>query len=785
VTRCARPGCTGTILDDGYCDTCGAKARPEAATPATPPAPPAPVPAAEPAPPPRPVQPDVAGLAGLPCPETGCEGRIGADGYCDRCGTRFVPRREPKPKPASRPAVSAPTPGSYVTGSARSRGSRRTPRGTARTASQRSRIGAGLIDVPPAPDIDPRAVVLEAPEVPEEKRFCWNCGSPVGRRRGRRPGLLVGFCAKCRVKFDFVPRLAPGERLAGQYEVAGCMAHGGLGWIYLARDRAVADRWVVLKGLLNQGDDAAMAAALAERRFLAELEHPNIVEIYNFVTHEGDGYTVMEYVGGPSLKQMLQQRRAANDGRPDPLPVEQAIAFILAILPAFTYMHGRGLVYCDFKPDNVIQVGDDVKLIDLGGVRHLDDPSGDIYGTVGFQAPEIAELGPSIASDLYTIGRTLAVLTLDFRGYQSTFEHSLPDPADHPGLAKFDSYHRFLHKATAPHPDDRFQSTPELADQLQGVLRQVVASTMNEPQPGTSNVFGGVPTDAGLPSLLVDPGDPAAGFLANLPPDDAHAALVAMEAAVRTGQVTETIELRLRRARAHLELDRPEAALVDIEAVEREDPWEWRAVWLRGVRALHAGDAAAARTAFDRCMSEGPGELAPQLAAAIAAEQAGDYDAAARLYDVVSMVDPAYVGATAGLARCRLHAGDIGRALEAYERVPRTHQAHEAAQVSAARTLIATHRFTEAAARLDRLALDDRDRAQLDVELLEGALNGIRSGKVKSDPNVRINGLHLQDRSLRRGLEAAYRRLAELTPDDLDRYRLVDRANAVRPMSFV
>jgi serine/threonine-protein kinase PknG len=642
-----------------------------------------------------------------------------------------------------------------------------------------------LIHVPPAPSIDPTDVVLEHPEVAEDKRFCWNCVSPVGRRRGKRPGVLVGFCAKCRVKFDFTPRLAPGDLVAGQYEVAGCLAHGGLGWIYLARDRAVADRWVVLKGLLNQGDDAAMAAALAERRFLAEIAHPNIVEIYNFVTHDGDGYTVMEYVGGPSLKRMLQHRREANGGQPDPLPVDRAIAFILAILPAFAYMHGRGLVYCDFKPDNVIQVGDDVKLIDLGGVRHLDDPSGDIYGTVGFQAPEIADMGPSIASDLYTIGRTLAVLTLDFRGYQSTFEHSLPDPSDHPALAEFDSYHRLLRKATAAHPDDRFQSTPELADQLQGVLREVVAATTGQPQPGTSNVFGGVPTDAGLPSLLVDPGDPAAGFLANLPPDDPQAATTAIEEAVKTGQVTETIELRLRRARANLELGRPAAALTDIEAVEKEDPWEWRAVWMRGVRALQAGDAAAARAAFERCMSEGPGELAPKLAAAIAAEKASDHAGAARLYDIVSMVDPAYVGATAGLARCRLHAGDVTRALEAYERVPRSHQAHEAAQVSAARTLIATHRFTEAAQRLDRLALDDRERAQLDVELLEAALNGIRSGKVKPNPNVRINGLTLQDRSLRRGLEAAYRRLAQLTPDELDRFRLVDRANAVRPFSFV
>ena len=58
--------------------------------------------------------------------------------------------------------------------------------------------------------------------------------------------------------------------MAGQYEVLGCLAFGGLGWIYLARDRNVSDRWVVLKGLLNTGDADAMAAAVSERSAAAE-----------------------------------------------------------------------------------------------------------------------------------------------------------------------------------------------------------------------------------------------------------------------------------------------------------------------------------------------------------------------------------------------------------------------------------------------------------------------------------------------------------------------------------
>ncbi len=134
------------------------------------------------------------------------------------------------------------------------------------------------------------------------------------RRAGRdapataSPGRTEGFCPNCRQAVLLRAQAEAGDLVGGQYEVAGAIAHGGLGWIYLARDRNVSDRWVVLKGLLNSGDPDALAAAIAERQFLAQVEHPLIVEIYNFVTHEGAGYIVMEYVGGTSLKQLLKER---------------------------------------------------------------------------------------------------------------------------------------------------------------------------------------------------------------------------------------------------------------------------------------------------------------------------------------------------------------------------------------------------------------------------------------------------------------------------------------------
>ena len=760
---CSEPGCPGTVLADGYCDTCGSLG-----------APPAPV-AAPAAPPPA----ARAGrTAGAVCAEPGCTGTILADGYCDTCGAMA---------PAAAPAAPAPAaaPVAVVTGSARAAGSRRVTTTRTGSTARRGGIGAGIVDVPVAPPVDPRSVVMANPEVAEEKRFCSNCGAPVGRSRGGQSGRLSGFCGKCRNPFDFVPKLQPGLLVDGQYQIVGVLAHGGLGWIYLAQDVAVNNRWVVLKGLLDAGDEAAMAAAVAEKRFLAEVQHPTIVQIYNFASHQGAGYIVMEYVGGPSLKNILKQRREANGGKPDPLPVDVAIAYVLAALPAFSYLHGRGLVYCDFKPDNLCQVGDRVKLIDLGAVRRLDDPGGDIYGTVGFQAPEVGELGPSVASDVYTIGRTLAVLTLDFRGYQADHEHSLPDPAEHPPLARWPSFHRLLLKATVAHPDDRFQSAAELGDQLLGVLREVVATSTGEPQPGASTLFAGVPAEGELPALAIDASDPAAAFLTSLPADDPGSALLAITDAVEAGQISETREVRLRSAQALAALGNDAAAREIVDRIEADDPWEWRAVWLRGCLAFAAGDLQAAAAAFDRCRFEVPGELAPQLAAAMVAERAGDLATAAALYDVVSTVDPAYVGADTGLARCRLAAGDVTGALAAYGRVPVTHRSYGEAQIDAARALIGRGRFSEASDVLDRLEVDQRRKAGLEVELLEAALGAVLSGASMANPSIVIRDQPFGERSLRVGLERAYRALAAHIPDDRERYRLVDRANAVRPRTLL
>ncbi|MDP9335735.1 MAG: serine/threonine-protein kinase PknG, partial [Actinomycetota bacterium] len=676
-------------------------------------------------------------------------------------------------------------------GSAR-RSSTRPTRRLHVSGSRTQHLGAGITTVPSAPVPDPRSVVLAHPEVPEEKRFCSSCGAPVGRSHPGKPGRTEGFCPRCRMAYSFAPKLQPGEIVGGQYEVVGCIAHGGLGWIYLARDRNVSDRYVVLKGLLNTGDKDAYEAAITERQFLAQVQYPLILEIYNFASHEGAGYIVMEYVGGRSLKQILKDRMVANGGKYDPFPVDQAIAYIVDILPAFGYLHSQGLLYCDFKPDNVIQAGDTLKLIDLGGVRKVDDEQSAIYGTTGFQAPEVADVGPSVASDIFTIGRTLAVLAMEFRGYQSTFVSMLPPVADAPLFQNHDSLYRALLKATAPNPDDRFQSSDELRDQLIGVLRESVALQSGDSAAAHSSpsALFGSPTAAGadldwtdLPALRVDRADPSAAWLAGVSLGAGEQLLRVLEQAP-----AQTVEVQLAKARAAVDAGFFPQADALIDNILTENPWEWRAVWIAGLAALARVDFAAAQTAFNTVLGQVPGELAPKLALAIACEKGGADDVAEYLYAVCAATDANYVAPAAfGLARTREKRGDIAASLNALDLVAPTSGAYVAARRRRAELLTGPGHgladFAAAAASIENLAIDPRERQVALVAILTAALAEVRRNG--EQPAMLVANVKATQPDLRAAAERAYRELAVLTSDRSLRIRLVDEANAVRPRTLV
>ncbi|MDO5627109.1 MAG: tetratricopeptide repeat protein [Mobilicoccus sp.] len=773
--HCRETGCPGSYLD-GYCDWCGMPERPSTVVPAT--------------------------AAAIPTGST-APGSHAARSWVTSAESDWPddpsPSGEQSPSPAEdadgdqtdSPVgdVRAQAFTATALGSARGTGARRRVRPGRR--SSRSRMGAGLTEVPPVREVDPAGAVLDDPVVPESRRICPSCGAPVGRSHDGSPGRTQGYCPQCRNPFSFTPRLAPGDLVAGQYEVAGPIAHGGLGWIYLARDRNVSGRWVVLKGLLNAGDEDAVAAAVAEQQFLAQVEHPLIVEVYNVVEHEGLAYTVMEYVGGISLKQLLKDRLMAA-GAYDPLPVDVALAYILEVLPAFSYLHDHGLLYCDFKPDNLIHVGDGVKLIDLGGMREIDDLESPIYGTVGYQAPEVAEVGPSVAGDIYTIGRTLVVLTTEFRGYQSRYVHSLPPVSETDVFLQFDAFYRLVAKCCAPDPADRFSSVEELRTQMLGVLRQVVADRDGvgaaTQAPQSTHFEVPVATSENLdwwelPGLRPDEHDSMNSWLRGLQDTEPDARMRALRGAPEM-----TAEVVLEMGRTALRAGRDDLVTQAADSVLGQDPWDWRAVWLLGIDAIRRSDTGAAGESFRAVYAQVPGERAPRLALALTHELAGETDLAEASYLTCLRTDAAYIVAAAfGVARCRAARGDVAGAIEAVDLVPATSGAYPRARWMRSDLMTRAggglQGLLDALTSVKSLTLEPRVRAAFRVRVLEKALATWMTPDGAKD-GVMLDGAPVDEKALREHLERAYRDQAALTTDPAERRRLVDEANRIRPWTF-
>jgi serine/threonine-protein kinase PknG len=166
---------------------------------------------------------------------------------------------------------------------------------------------------------------------------------------------------------------------------------------------------------------------------------------------------------------------------------------------------------------------------------------------------------------------------------------------------------------------------------------------------------------------------------------------------------------------------------------------------------------------------------------------------AAGWYDIVSRTDPGFTGATFGLARCRLATGDRGGALAAYDRVPDSSSAYIEAQTTRIRCLGALDGAGDptvddlfaAGSVLEALPVDAEQRASLTAELLETALRLAQNGAATHNGSADLLGHRFAERDLRFGLERSYRALARAARSRGERIRLVDRANAVRPRTWM
>jgi serine/threonine-protein kinase PknG len=448
--------------------------------------------------------------------------------------------------------------------------------------------------------------------------------------------------------------LQVGSILNNKYKITKEIGSGGMGAVFLAED-SVLKRQVVIKALLSSDDPDLVAQSVKEREFLAAIKHANIVSIYDFVTIGIHGYIVMEYVYGKTLEEMMEERNS-------PFEVQEAIRHILGILPAFTYLAKLNLVYCDFKPQNVmvemLKDGTEiVKLIDLGTViKQVPNPT-DVYGTHGFYAPEAVKM-PSPETDLYTICRTLAYMVTQMDLANPIF--GLPSSEAYKAFRDYPALYRLLAKGTHSKPSMRFKSAEELSDQLSGVLRQIAGGTPGVPV-GSKLFVPGILTTTGKLGLrgeaVLDEKDTAIDLLRY--GDQALRSGNYTSAAAFYQQATKTnpnsIDAHLRLAEVYIDQGEYTQALSEVTNVQRKSPGHWKVAWYTG-RLLEAeGKLSAAADQYRELVADLPGELPPQQALGRVYARMGNDAVAVDWYLKVLKADPGNTDAILGVTHCLLN----------------------------------------------------------------------------------------------------------------------------------
>ncbi|GGP87774.1 serine/threonine-protein kinase [Streptomyces roseolilacinus] len=748
--------------------------------------------------------------APTPCTRAGCTGTLMVTGFCDTCH-RLPPALaapaptvpEPPPFAPTAPEPAAPRPAA--------------PAGPAPLDRD------GLVLLPHITAPDPGVAAGTTARPPTGGRRCGfeNCTGTIGIGYDGGPAPDHGFCPECGRPYSFEPRLRPGDTVGGHYRVLGYLAAGGLGWVYLAEDTKVPDHLVVLKGLINTSDAVARRSAVEERRSLTTLHHRDIVRIITYVQHQapGDdeptGYIVMEYIAGRSLawiRYASDEELTETFGRP--FGIDHVLTYGCKILGALEYLHDQGLLYCDMKPDNVIHYGRDIKVIDLGAIRRVDDRASGLVYTRDYAPPkrERDRRGFHVDTDLYTVGRTLQALA------------TRATPASGLAARSFDA---LVRRATHPEPAARFASAAEMSRQLWEVLREHQALTWHEPYPErstrfapTAALFGsalGTPPDLGhwtaapdgprtLPVRAPDPREAARGLPVPLPdPDDPAAALLAGLAARSPGRIAEqaahdpafgTVETALWLCRAYADRGAPGEAERWLGTAGRlgADEYDWRIPWHRGLLRLAEGQVRAAEEEFAAVYAALPGEWAPKLALGYCAEYLdADEQRTRDYYEAVWQRDRTQGSAAFGLVRVHLRRGDRRGAVAVLDEVPTTSRHHDAARVAAVRVLAgrlpgggptaadlrgAADRLAESA----RTGEDAAARARLVTEVRENALAcrppggwgiGFPAGEVlgPEDSVPALSGL----------LSRSLRALADQAHDGDLRGDLLDRSYAVLP----
>ena len=272
-----------------------------------------------------------------------------------------------------------------------------------------------------------------------------------------------------------------GQQIA-QYAIVSLIGAGGMGKVYRAHDRRLRrDVAIKIVGDERSADQAARQGLIGEARALSRLNHPHVATIYDFLTHGGRDYIVMEFVPGATLKELLAG---------GPLPITEVLRLGVQLVDGLAAAHAAKVIHRDIKPANLkVTSSGELKILDFGSAKLLpgvtvsdtfgDTPSGrQVVGTVPYMAPEQLR-GERIdrRSDIFSVGAVLYEMAaglpaFPFRQLGNLVEAILHD--DPRQLSRLNPFvprvlERVVMKAMEKDPVNRHQTATELAENLEEI----------------------------------------------------------------------------------------------------------------------------------------------------------------------------------------------------------------------------------------------------------------------------------------------------------------------------
>jgi serine/threonine-protein kinase len=279
--------------------------------------------------------------------------------------------------------------------------------------------------------------------------------------------------------------------LNGRYRLISQQGSGGMAVIYKAQDLALG-RIVAIKILRPSltGDPSFLTRFRQEARNVANLQHPNIVTLYDVGQDGNTYYMVMEYIEGQDLKKLI---RASA-----PFTVERALHIGIQLCAGVGYAHRAGLVHADVKPQNILVTTDDhVKVTDFGiaqalSVSQPQEKQSVVWGSPHYFAPEQASgERPTPASDVYAIGIVLFEMLTGKLPYNGADQQELalahireqiPHVMDqNPAVPVH--LDRIIYKVMSKEPASRYRTADQLGRILISYQKQGQDVTANVPPP--------------------------------------------------------------------------------------------------------------------------------------------------------------------------------------------------------------------------------------------------------------------------------------------------------------